>query len=51
MIKLFEWLYGANSFIPIDFWPVVEENVVAQVVVLFQCTFWETIDFIIDPYH
>ena len=42
---LFEWIYCANSFVPIDLWPVFEGNVD-----FLRCIL-EAIDFLIDPYY
>ena len=30
MFMLFEWMYGANSFVPIDLWPTFEGNVIVR---------------------
>ena len=32
MFRLFEWIYGANSFVPIDKWPVFEGNIFVKAV-------------------
>ena len=37
--RLFEWIYGADSFVPIDKWPVFEGNIIIRLV--FQT--WEAI--------
>ena len=30
MFRLFEWIYGTNSFVPIDIWPVFEGSVIIR---------------------
>ena len=32
MFRLFEWIYGANSLVPIDKRPVFERNVIVRLV-------------------
>ena len=39
MFRLFEWIYGANSFVPIDEWPVFGGKIIVRL--LFQT--WEAI--------
>ena len=32
MFKLFEWIYGDDSFIPIDLWSILEEMLYHDIV-------------------
>ena len=43
--KLFEWIFGANSFVSIDKWPVSEGNIIVRLV--FQT--WEAIYSMLIP--
>ena len=34
MFRLFEWIYGSNSFVPIDKRPVFEGNVIVRLILI-----------------
>ena len=50
MFKLFEWIYGVNSIVQIDFMAACEEKCCFQVV-LYRLIFAEAIIIHVDPYY
>ena len=49
MFKLFEWIYGTNSIVPIDFMAACYRKCCCQIVLWTH--FKEAIDFHVNPHY